>query len=57
MAGVAGVFGLLVPVTSIFRIEFTFRDDSSKSDDVFIHRSDLKKVVSEVRELIELPGK
>jgi hypothetical protein len=56
MAGVAGVFGLLVPVTSVFRIEFTFQDDSSKSDDVFIHRGDLKNVVSEVRELIESAG-
>lgn len=45
------VFSLLVPVPNVFRIEFTFQDDSSESIDLMIRKKDLQKIVSEFRRL------
>jgi hypothetical protein len=52
LSGVAGLAALFVPVTNVFRIEFTFQDNSSKSNDLFIHKKDLQRIVSEVRQLL-----
>jgi len=46
------VFSLLVPVTNVFRIEFIFNDDSSQSDDLFIHKKDLQMIVSNAKRLL-----
>jgi hypothetical protein len=45
------VFSLLVPVPSVYRIEFTFQDDTSTSIDTFIRKKDLQQIVSDFRRL------
>jgi hypothetical protein len=45
------VFSLMVPVSSIYRLEFTFHDDTSKSEDIFIVKKDLQRIVAEFRSL------
>ena len=45
------VFTLLVPVSNLARVEFTFKDDSSTSKDIFIRKNDLQNIVSEFRRL------
>lgn len=45
------VFSLLVPIPDVFRIEFTFQDDTSKSEDIFISKKNLQNIVSEFRRL------
>lgn len=49
MSGVPSVFSLLIPVVNTVRIEFTFQDDSSKSEDIVIRKRDLQHIVSEFR--------
>ena len=41
------IFTLLVPVSNVLRVEFTFNDDSSISKDIFIRKKDLQNIVSE----------
>ncbi|MEJ1238025.1 hypothetical protein WBG78_07850 [Chryseolinea sp. T2] len=45
------VFGLLVPAPGIYRLEFTFQDNSSKSEDVFIVKKDLLEIIAQFRSL------
>jgi hypothetical protein len=48
----AGIFALLVPVFNLYRIEIIFKDDSSESHDLIIHKKEFKKILLEVKELI-----
>lgn len=48
----AGIFALLVPVFNIHRVEIIFKDDSSKSHDLIIHKKDLKKILLKVKGVI-----
>jgi hypothetical protein len=47
----AGILALLVPVFNLYRIEIVFKDGSSKSHDLIIHKKELKKILLKVREL------
>jgi len=48
----AGILALLVPVFNLYRVEIIFKDESSKSHDLIIHKKELKKILLKVKELI-----
>ena len=51
MSRAPSVFSLFVPIPSVYRIEFTFQDSSSKSNDIFISKKDLQRIVAELRRI------
>ena len=46
------LFTLFVPLFNLYRVEFTFKDDSSKSEDLTITKKDLKEILLKANELI-----
>ena len=50
----AGIFALLVPVFNLYRVEIIFKDDTSKSHDLIIHKKELKKILLKVKALVNL---
>jgi hypothetical protein len=48
-----GVFTLLAPVHEVNRIEITFADDSSTSQDVTVSKKEIKKILLQVRGMIK----
>jgi hypothetical protein len=53
VSGTAGIQGLFIPILNAYRVEFIFNDNSSESREVLARKSDLKKILVGVRELIK----